>query len=339
MPSINQNTANDALPNFCNLGVVLRILVTVNGFALAASVIRHPDIMGVAIDFAEGLAVVEPVLLLSLMLLCPLRRPLGRLGYGTGAVLVILFEMLLAALAWRVSVAFSGEADTGQLARYTVFAGCISALLLGYFFLRNRAFSPALAEARLQALQARIRPHFLFNSINAVLSLLRAEPQRAERALEDMADLFRVLMADNRKLTTLTGEIDLCRQYLALEQLRLGERLKVEWAIDPELGQALLPPLMLQPLIENAVYHGIEPAIEPGSIEIGAKRLGSQVELSVRNPYRSAQDHHSGNKMALSNIRERLALHFDVEAELQTEASESSHLVRIRVPLRFKEPE
>jgi two-component system sensor histidine kinase AlgZ len=223
------------------------------------------------------------------------------------------------------------------LFRYWLFAGSATALLLGYFFLRNRAFSPALAEARLQALQSRIRPHFLFNSINAVLSLLREEPKRAERALEDMAELFRVLMADNRKLATLGDEIALCRQYLALEQLRLGERLVVVWNVDPDLDQALFPLLVLQPLIENAVYHGIEPRIEPGTIEVGVRRLGSQVETTVRNPYLAARDHHSGNKMALANIRERLALHFDVEAELATRVSDDYHEVRIRVPLRYKE--
>jgi two-component system sensor histidine kinase AlgZ len=170
-----------------------------------------------------------------------------------------------------------------------------------------------------------------------VLSLVRAEPKRAERALEDMADLFRVLMADNRKLATLANEIALCRQYLALEELRLGERLKVVWNIEPELEQALLPPLMLQPLLENAVYHGIEPSIEPGAIEVSVRRVGSQIELMVRNPFLGALDHHSGNKMALSNIRERLALHFDVEADLQTQIDGDIHQVKIRVPLRHKE--
>jgi two-component system, LytTR family, sensor histidine kinase AlgZ len=232
----------------------------------------------------------------------------------------------------------AGEDNVDILIRYWLFSGSATTLLLGYFFLRNRAFSPALAEARLQALQARIRPHFLFNSINAVLSLVREEPKRAEHALEDMADLFRVLMADNRKLSTLANEIALCRQYLALEELRLGDRLKIVWDIEPDLDHALLPPLLLQPLVENAVYHGVEPAIEPGVIEINVRRVGSQIEVMLRNPFLPAQDHHIGNKMALSNIRERLALHFDVEAELLSRASGNTYEVRIRMPLRYKEP-
>lgn len=339
MASINQNTAADALPNFCNLGVVLRVLVATNAFALAGAVIRHPDVMEMAVDFVEQLAIIEPVLMLSLVCLCPMRRPLAHLGYGTGVVVVIVFEIFLATLAWLLAGLISGDAnrDLGLLMRYWMFAGSGTALLLGYFFLRNRAFSPALAEARLQALQARIRPHFLFNSINAVLSLVRDEPKRAERALEDMADLFRVLMADNRKLATLADEIALCRQYLALEELRLGPRLRVVWTVEPGLEQALVPALMLQPLLENAVYHGIEPSIEPGAIEVNVRRVASQIELAVRNPFLGAEDHHRGNKMALSNIRERLALHFDVEADLQTQVTGNIHDVKIRIPLRYKE--
>jgi two-component system, LytTR family, sensor histidine kinase AlgZ len=336
MTSIEQNTSPDALPNFCNLGVVLRLLVAVNALALAASVARHDDVMGIAIDFVEGLAVVEPGLLLSLVLLCPLRKPLARFRYAVGAAAVFAVELALATLLWWASIAYSGIEDFSLLVRYWLFACGATALMLGYFFLRNRAFSPALAEARLQALQARIRPHFLFNSINAVLSLVRDEPKRAERALEDMADLFRVLMADNRKLATLSDEIALCRQYLALEQLRLGDRLQVTWNVAPELEQALLPPLVLQPLIENAVYHGIEPRIVPGAIDIAVSRHGSQLEAVIRNPYLAAHDHHSGNKMALTNIRERLALHFDVEAELKTKADAGHYEIRIRIPLRYK---
>jgi len=201
-----------------------------------------------------------------------------------------------------------------------------------YFELRTRAFSPALVEARLQALQARIRPHFLFNSINAVLSLIRAEPRRAEAALEDMADLFRVLMADNRDLAPLGNEVELCRQYLALEQLRLGERLQIEWHVDNMPSDALMPPLVLQPLLENAVYHGIEPSIEPGVIRVNIYHVREQVHMVLRNPYRKEGNHHAGNKMALGNIRERLALHFDAEASLRTRAGESEYEVHITIP-------
>ncbi|MBI3937350.1 MAG: histidine kinase, partial [Betaproteobacteria bacterium] len=213
----------------------------------------------------------------------------------------------------------------------------VTALLLVYFNLRGRALSPALTVARLQALQARIRPHFLFNSINAVLSLIRQNPRRAEEALEDMAGLFRVLMADNRQLSPLEREVELCRQYLALEQLRLGERLKVEWHIDKMPHDALIPPLILQPLLENAVYHGIEPRLEPGVISIDIYVAREQVHAVLRNPYAKESDHHAGNRMALANIGERLALHFDVEASLTTRVSNSTYEVHIVMPYRKAE--
>ena len=227
----------------------------------------------------------------------------------------------------------------GPAARYLVFSLVATALLLGYFNLRSRALSPALSEARLQALQARIRPHFLFNSLNAVLSLIRSEPKRAEQALEDLAELFRVLMADNRELAPLKREVELCRQYLQLEQLRLGERLQVEWHTDNMPQDALIPPLVLQPLLENAVYHGIEPTAGPGVVNINIYKRGDEVHAVLKNPYRQEGNHHAGNKMALNNIRERLALHFDAEARLETEIRAGSFQVHITMPYVPAPPE
>jgi two-component system sensor histidine kinase AlgZ len=197
-----------------------------------------------------------------------------------------------------------------------------------------------LTEARLQALQARIRPHFLFNSINAVLSLVRSEPKRAETALQDMADLFRVLMRDNRDLTSLADEVELCRQYLELEQLRLGDRLQVEWNVKSMPGDALVPPLVLQPLLENAVYHGIEPSSAQGTVSINLFLTRGEVHAILKNPYRTdGGAHHLGNKMALANVRERLALHFDAEASLVSRITKDAYEVHIRMPYRTTDPD
>jgi two-component system sensor histidine kinase AlgZ len=205
-------------------------------------------------------------------------------------------------------------------------------ILLVYFDLRGRALSPAIAEARLQALQARIRPHFLYNSINAVLSLIRQDPRRAETALEDLADLFRVVMGESRELSPISREIELCRQYLEIEQLRLGDRLKVAWRIDKMPPDALVPPLLLQPLLENAVYHGIEPRVQPGEISIDVYASRGRLHAVLRNPYAREGTHHAGNKMALANIRERLQLHFDAEATLDTRVGEDTYQVHIVLP-------
>ena len=256
---------------------------------------------------------------------------LRRLPYMLGIVAIFAIELALTAALY-----FGGHAmlliDNAALPRWLAIVAGITGMLLVYFELRGHALSPALAEARLQALQARIRPHFLFNSMNAVLSLVRQEPRRAEAALEDLAGLFRALMADNRELTPISREIELCRQYLDLEQLRLGDRLRVEWLTENLPQDALIPPLALQPLLENAVYHGIEPGEMPGTVSISIHVANGRLHAVLRNPYRATGDHHVGNKMALANIRERLQLHFDVAAELSTKVVDDTYEVRMTMP-------
>jgi two-component system sensor histidine kinase AlgZ len=193
-----------------------------------------------------------------------------------------------------------------------------------------------LIEARLQALQARIRPHFLFNSLNAVLSLIRSEPKQAEETLEDLADLFRVLMRDARDMTTLEKEIRLCRQYLSIEKVRLGDRLQVKWEAinisDSVLQKAQIPSLLLQPLLENAVHYGVEPATGPALIHVKLNRSIDRLEIAVINPVHGDQASSDGNHMALNNIRERLALLYDVEAQITTSAENGFFEVRLRFP-------
>jgi two-component system sensor histidine kinase AlgZ len=332
--SINQNAHRDALPDFRNLGVILRVVLVVLGLSLFAALAEAAAWSEIGARFLQIATPVQPVLVLSILVLYAANSALHQLSYRAGIVVVMLTEIILVTIVHRVGSELFGGNPVGQLERYWVFSAAATAALLYYFNLRNRALSPALSEARLQALQARIRPHFLFNSINAVLSLVRLEPKRAETALEDMADLFRVLMADNRDLTPLTSEVELTRQYLAIEQLRLGERLAVEWHTENMPSGALIPPLVLQPLVENAVYHGIEPHAEAGVISINIYHVREEVHIVLRNPYRAQGDHHAGNKMALGNIRERLALHFDAEARLRTTISENAYQVHIVIPYR-----
>ncbi len=331
MASINQSGSAIRLPNFCNLGVMLRSMIAVNMLLAAAAVIRAPSLDEVASEMLAFAAYGEPMLIVSLALLCLARRWLVTLRYGAPYFVIAVFELALAysfhLLAANVSIA--QQMPFTQLAAITVFVAGIS---LAYLDFRARALSPAVAEARIQALQARIRPHFLYNSINAVLALMRSDPRRAERALEDLADLFRVLMADNRTLAPIANEVELVRQYLALEELRLGERLRVVWRIDGMPPDALVPPLVLQPLVENAVYHGIEPSQSGGAIEIDVGLAGKQLVMELRNPFPGESRHSAGNKMAITNIRERLQLHFDAEASMRSEVKDGSYRVTIRIP-------
>jgi len=329
--SINQNAYSGALPNFRNLGILLRVLLIGNAVAAAAAIVKGTDMIGTWREFVESAALVQPLLVLSVLALAALSGILRLLPYWLGATAVLALELVLTALLFYGGRALLGDTPA-PLERYLLIVALTTLAMLAYFHLRGRALSPALSEARLQALQARIRPHFLFNSINAVLSLIRQDPRRAEVALEDMAELFRVLMADNRELTPLAREVELCRQYLGIEQLRLGGRLRVEWQLDAMPHDALVPPLVLQPLLENAVYHGIEPRLEPGTIVINIAAVRDELHAVLRNPYRPHGDRHEGNRMALANIRERLALHFDAEASLATRAYADSYEVRIVMP-------
>lgn len=324
------------LPDLRNLGVCLRILVLVNLMALAAAIVQvdtPADTFAETIrKLAEMSITLQPTLLLSLLLLYAAYPGLRKLPYVWGIAGIVMLELLLSSIAYYLGNHLYSAESLPPLSRVWLLTALVTLTVVGYFNLRNRALTPAIAEARLQALQARIRPHFLFNSINAVLSIVRSDPMRAETALEDMADLFRVLMADNRDLVPLAQELALSRQYLALEKLRLDERLNIIWQIDNIPPDALIPPLVLQPLLENAVYHGIEPLPEGGAITINIYGSRKEVHLILTNPYAPQGAHHNGNKMALSNIRERLALHFDVEAYLTSKLSEDQFEVHIVIP-------
>jgi two-component system, LytTR family, sensor histidine kinase AlgZ len=331
---IKQPSAVPALPDLRNLGTVLRILLGVNGAALVIALAREPRLAAVATEWAALTAFVEPQLFAELAVLWLVQPWLARLGGRSAIGVVTVITCALAIGVDALLPRMAGEAR-GGLVRDLVFALTAQFVLIAYFRLRARALSHAITEARLQALQARIRPHFLFNSITAVLSLMRSEPRRAEVALEDLADLFRVLMRDNRELAPLADEVELCRQYLELEQLRLGERLVIDWNVKSMPGDALVPPLVLQPLLENAVYHGIEPSTAPGVVSINIFLSRDEVHALLRNPYTAnSARHHAGNRMALDNIRERLALHFDAEASLESRVNRDIYEVHIRIPYR-----
>lgn len=332
MASINQTGNGIRLPNFCNLGVMLRSLVLANVLFVAAAVLRTNASGNLWYEWLVIASFGEPALILSLAALCAGRRLLHALGYLPALAAICAFEVALAAGLEFAAEGLLPDRPPMPFPHVALLTLLATGVVLGYFDLRARALNPAIAEARIQALQARIRPHFLYNSINAVLSLIRTEPRRAERALEDLADLFRVLMAENRTLVPVEREVELVRQYLAIEEIRLGERLRVAWRIEGLPMDALVPPLMLQPLVENAVYHGIEPMESGGEIHIDGRLEGGQVVIALANPFPGNGRHSTGNRMALVNIRERLQLHFDAEASMRSEVASGVYKVTLRMP-------
>jgi len=334
MVSIRQNVYPDVLPDFRNLGVIARALLAVNAAALVGALFASPQ-FGMALErFVEAAAFVEPLLLIVLVALFAFSPWLSRLHYSIGCAAVIAIAVALAA-AWHAALLGVVYVAPPPWWRTLLLAPAAAVVLLGYFRLYAKAYSPALAEARLQALQSRIRPHFLFNSLNAVLSLIRRDPRRAERALEDLADLFRTLMGDARRFVRLADEIALLERYAAIEQLRLGERLRITWELDSAPSDALLPPLVLQPLLENAVYHGVEPATGVADVLVRIERRGDRVRALIENPMtEEGSAHRAGNHMALDNIRERLALFFDAEARIETASQGARFRVEIEIPYK-----
>lgn len=322
---------------------MLRTLLGVNLLALGAALVQSQGVQDSLQHFIDMAAWVQPLLLFNLALLAVLANPLQRAPTWVGRLAVLL---LAAASAIVLSALWSqlifADAAGESLLRAGLLAGLAAGVMLGYFALRAGALSPALVEARLQALTARIRPHFLFNSLNAVLSLIRADPRRAETALEELADLFRALMRDHRELVPLADELALCRQYLDLEKLRLANRLYVEWDVAPDLPLDLkVPPLMVQPLLENAVYHGIEPLGDPGSIRVRMVRRAEALHIEIVNPCAGGAENQRGSHMALDNIRERLALYYDLEARLETDAvalADGRHEYHVRIVLPCRAP-
>lgn len=328
------------VPDWGNLGVMLRALLGVNGALAAAALIQSSGLAGWPGRIMEMAAFVEPVLLLALCILALLRRPMLALPPRLAQTAIVACAAFLAALMHLLMAAIGLVEPTADgLVRSLLLAGLAAALLLAYFELRAQALRPAVADARLAALNARIRPHFLFNSLNAVLSLIRAEPRRAEEALESLSDLFRAALRDPKELVPLSEEIALARQYVELERLRLGERLQVVWEIAAVPLDTPIPPLMLQPIIENAVYHGIEPLPEGGAIRIAFNRSGDELQIAIANPAPAkVGGGGNGNRMALANIRERLALSYDLEARLDIEQTAAEYLVRITLPCRTRNP-
>ena len=277
--------------------------------------------------------------LLWLVAVCALRQPLRHtpaaartaavLGLGGGAALLAWWPLAWAGLA--------GDAGLLRAAGLLLAGVAFAALLWAWLDLRARIWQPANASARLAELQSRIRPHFLFNALNTALALVRVDPRKAEAVLEDLAQLFRAALAEAGASVTLAEEIDLARRYLAIEEVRFGPRLVVQWHVDPRVHSARIPPLVLQPLVENAVRHGIEPAARGGQVTVRAVVQRGQAVVTVTNTLGS-EPGSPGHGMALHNVRERLRLLHDVAAQCDVwregpPEAEIFH-ARITLPLR-----
>lgn len=306
------------------------MLVNLLAFATVLIAEREPVVLEHALILMAGY--LELPLFVAVLVLYVVYPVLARWPLRAAYVAVQVVAVAVTALSFSQF----GDGATYSLWRWLVWAVIAASICLLYFDYRGRRYSPALTEARLMALTLRIQPHFLFNSLNAVLGVMRSDPRRAEQVLEELADLFRVLMKDNRELVPLCDELTLCERYLDIEQLRLGDRLQVQWSLDDCPRDALVPPFMLQPLLENAIYHGVEPCGAPSGIVVKVSRHAGEVRIEVDNPIPEMARNHGGNHMALNNIRERLTLFFDLEGSLEATQTDGRYRVVIRLPYRRK---
>lgn len=318
----------------CRPALALRAVLLVQALlAVAALVGAHSPVdwgqRQASASFGGVLATV-----LWLVWVCALQRPLARAADGLRAA-VVLGLGAAAALAgwwplWAIGLA---EAPTVLRPLGVAASGvALAALLWTWLALRVRIWQPANASARLAELQSRIRPHFLFNALNTALALVRVDPPRAERVLEDLGELFRVALAEVGESVSLDEEFDLARAYLAIEEVRFGERLKVHWSVDAPVGAARVPPLVLQPLVENAVRHGIEPAVGGGQVWVRAVARRGQAIVTVSNTV-PPEPSTPGHGMALANVRERLRLLHDIAAQCDTWQEAQIFHARIVLPL------
>jgi two-component system sensor histidine kinase AlgZ len=316
----------------CHVGVVLRALLGVQtclalGMGMAASNIAQWLMLT-----ASGTVVSLTAVLLWLVTVCALQGQLARLSRPGQWLALMTLGALSAGSGWRLLMLVSPESDNLLRQTAVMLTGALTAAsVFAWLSQRERMQRPAHATARLVELQSRIRPHFLFNTLNTAIALVRVDPARAEEVLEDLAEVFRVALMESGEAVTLEQEIDLARRYLAIEQIRFGARLRVHWQLDPAAGQVLVPPLLLQPLVENAVRHGVEPNEAGGDLFVTTAQRGGEVFLGIVNSV-SGLASTPGHGMALRNVRERLHLMHDVAARFEARRQGDEFQVQLIIP-------
>jgi two-component system sensor histidine kinase AlgZ len=336
------------IPDLCATRRVFAVVLVAELIAVTLSLARPSGV------FLTELARISMFLqwlgLTSAAVLCYARPFLAR--FSTPRATALAFALLMAntALISEAALFFGGSfAAQGVTAglfprdhwpfllRNEGICVIVAALLLRYFFVTHQWQKHVRTEAhsRIEALQARIRPHFLFNSLNTIAALTRSDPKRAEEAVEDLADLFRATLRDSHSPLRLKEELELTRIYQRIEELRLGERLKVRWDVGELPMRAFVPGLTVQPLLENAIYHGIEALEHGGTVTVTGRVQNGCIEIVVANPVappRSDAVERSGNRLALENIRQRLALAYGRDGALEVEQPAGEYRVTIRFP-------
>lgn len=321
------------LPDFCGIPMVFTVVVVAELLAFLLLLTETPGTPMAWEDLGMLSLFIQWITLSSTALLCISRKYLARLGdRGAGLIsyaIVLLVTLGASELAYQLFPAtgtrHGPDWHMDFVLRNLGISALIGAVVLRVIYLQHQQqmHIRAQGEARIQALQARIRPHFLFNSMNTIAALIRSQPDKAEQAVEDLSDLFRASLAQADRMVTLEEEIELARHYLQIEQLRLGDRLSVDWQLGDLPLDYRIPPLILQPLLENAIYHGIEGLAQGGTILVSGQKSDGRILLRITNPCQPRPaNHRNGNRIAMDNIRERIQIAFGSQASLTLDRRE-----------------
>ena len=348
---IKNNTVQNSLflPDFCSLSMVFAVVIIgeLLAFILTLAPLRMDQ------QLWSDLALISLFIqwngLMCSSVLC-LLRPFFK-NYSNQFVALSSYLAVLLMITFISELTFyimqtyyitdiiSSASHWEFLLHNLLIGGIISALALHYFYVQYQWRIKIEAESRtkLQLLQARIRPHFLFNSMNTIASLTRTRPEVAERITEDLAELFRMLFREERELITWSRELTLSEHYIDIEKQRLDERLSIQWQVAAIPDDAMVPALILQPLLENAIFHGIEPEINGGSIVVTGEFDKNQLKITVQNTNSKNLVHRQGNKMAQENIRERLNAHFKGRASMSCHEENDIYFVVLTMPYQIKD--
>ncbi len=344
--NMEQDFKRGFIPNFCDVSIVFMLVLLVELLAVLLALAPMGnngfwDRLALISMFAQWLA------LMNASLLCVLKDWLNRQTVAVCSSVSFSVMMLVTLLLSSLALYFGeyiGLLDSYShkemwyfLLRNLAISGIIYGVMLRYFYMQSQWEQnlQAQSHAQIQALKARIRPHFLFNSMNTIASLIQIDADKAEEAIEDLSDLFRASLQEETS-HTLDDELALTHSYVDIEHLRLDERLKVEWQLDERAMDIEVPALCLQPLVENAIYHGIEPIAEGGRIKISSQLDDNRLCLSVSNPVTDNNDmsRNKGNNMAQANIKTRLALMYGEQAEFSIIEQPGLYTVSIKIPVK-----
>jgi len=343
-PDVRTKNAQAYLPDFCAAGTVFVVVLVAELVAIVLTLASHAP-GRFFVDLYQTSFFALWFALLGSALMCQLRPRLAGAGKARAFVLsfviLLLLCLVLAEIGWQLTRRFSDlwvieSSHFAFVGRTFAIGAIVIALAMRYLYVASewRRSVQLEAQSRVSALQALIRPHFLFNSMNTIASLTRTDPRQAEEAVEDLSDLMRANLGGAKDRTTLKQEFELAAIYQRIEKLRLGDRLEVRWDVKALPMRALIPSLTIQPLLENAIYHGIEQLPDGGRITVTGRRDGDRLSIEISNPVAARTVRRSGgNQMALSNIRQRYDIAYGHRASVDVEAAEDRYSVTLRFPV------